>query len=229
MSSVAPLLPGVVPFGMVSGAAVVEAGYGMSEALGLSVVLFAGVSQLAIIDLLDQGAGVAVAVASAWVINLRFLLYSTALAAHLDGLTRGRRWGMGYVLTDQAYAVAGIGAEHRPATETFWRYVGAAWLMWLSWQVATVIGVVAGDRVPEDVPLDFVVPLLFLSIMLGALADRPAVMAAVVGGTGAVAAAELGAGDLSLLVGALLGITAGSLADRPESPSTEDSATGPES
>lgn len=214
---VAPLIPGVIPFGMVSGAAVVETGHGLPEALGLSVVLFAGASQLAILDVLDQGAGVAVAVLSAWIINLRFLLYSTALAVHLDGLPVGRRLGMGYVLTDQSYAVAGIGAEERRTVDTFWRYVGAAWTMWLTWQVSTVAGVVIGDRVPEDVPLGFVVPLLFLSIVLPTLLDRPALVAAVVGGAGAVVGAELGAGDLSLFVGALLGISAGTVADRRSS------------
>ncbi|MEM9033071.1 MAG: AzlC family ABC transporter permease [Actinomycetota bacterium] len=214
--SVAPLIPGVVPFGMVSGAAVVDAGHGMGEALGLSVVLFAGASQLAVLDVLGQGAGVAVAIASAWIINLRFLLYSTALAVHLDGLSVSRRLGMGYVLTDQAYAVAAVGAEERSTTDTFWRFLGAAWTMWASWQVSTILGVVVGDRVPEDVPIDFVIPLLFLSIVLPALVDRPTVLAAVVGGVGAVTAAEAGAGDLSLMTGALLGIVAGTLADRGE-------------
>jgi hypothetical protein len=43
--------------------------------------------------------------------------------------------------------------------------------------------------------------------------SRPAVVAATVGGLAAVAAAELGADELSVLVGALSGIAAGAFAE----------------
>ncbi|MEO1064683.1 MAG: AzlC family ABC transporter permease [Actinomycetota bacterium] len=212
--AVLPLVPAMIPFGMVSGAAVAEAELGLSEALGLSVVLFAGAAQLAVLDVLDSGGAVLVAVAAAWVINLRFLLYSTSLAAEVADVSRTRRLGMGYVLTDQAFAVAVSGIDGRPRAATFPRYLGAAWTMWISWQIATVLGVFLGDRVPDDVPLEFAVPLLFLAMVIPVLTDRAPVAAAVVGGVGAVVAAELGAGDSSLLLGALAGIVAGTVVER---------------
>ncbi|MEM8902537.1 MAG: AzlC family ABC transporter permease [Actinomycetota bacterium] len=214
VGSVVPLLPAMAPFGMVSGAAVAEVELGLAEALGLSAVLFAGASQLAVLDVLDSGGGVLVAIAAAWVINLRFLLYSTSLAGEVDGLGRGRRFGMGYVLTDQAYAVAISGIGERPRDETYWRYVGAAWTIWLTWQLSTVVGVLVGDRVPDDIPLDFAVPLLFIALVIPVIVDRPSVVAAVVAAVVSVTAAELGAGDAALLVGALTGIVAGATADR---------------
>ena len=66
---------------------------------------------------------------------------------------------------------------------------------------------------PEDVPLEFAVPLVFLVLLIPALNSRPALVAAFVGGFGAVIAAELGVGSLSLMVGALAGIAAGAIAD----------------
>lgn len=212
--AVLPLVPAMIPFGMVSGAAVVEADLGLGEALGLSAVLFAGAAQLAILDVLDSGGGVLVAVAAAWVINLRFLLYSTSLAAEVADVSRPRRLGMGYVLTDQAFAVTVSGITGRPPSSTFPRYLGAAWTMWVSWQLSTVAGVLIGDRVPEDIPLDFAVPMLFLAMAIPVLTDRAPVVAAAIGGSGAVLAAELGAGDASLLVGALSGIIAGTIVER---------------
>ena len=68
-----------------------------------------------------------------------------------------------------------------------------------------------------DVPLEFAVPLVFLVLLIPALNSRPAVVAALVGGFGAVAAAELGVGSLSLTVGAVAGIVAGTAADHRRS------------
>ena len=50
-----PIAVGIIPFGLVAGAAAVEAGYGVEGAVGFSVIVFAGASQLAAIDLLSGG------------------------------------------------------------------------------------------------------------------------------------------------------------------------------
>jgi predicted branched-subunit amino acid permease len=67
--------------------------------------------------------------------------------------------------------------------------------------------------VPDDLPLDFAVPLVFLVLLVPLLTDRPAVAAAVTGGAVAVAAAELGAGPAATVVGAAAGIAAGVIAE----------------
>lgn len=75
-AAAAPMLVGVVPFGLVAGAAPIAAGLDITEALGLSALVFAGASQLALVEVLDDGGGVAIAVLTALTINLRMLLYS---------------------------------------------------------------------------------------------------------------------------------------------------------
>ena len=91
--------------------------------------------------------------------------------------------------------------------------MGAASLLWVAWQASTVVGVLIGGAVPEEVPLDFAVPLVFLVLLVPLLTTRPAVAAAVVGGVAAVVAAEIGAGHLSVIVGAVSGIAAGAVVD----------------
>jgi len=59
---VAPLLLGIIPFGLVAGIATVNAGLGLPAAVGLSVVVFAGASQLAALELLGQNAPLTVVV-----------------------------------------------------------------------------------------------------------------------------------------------------------------------
>lgn len=212
--AVAPMLVGVVPFGLVAGAAPAEHGLGAGAAIGFSTIVFAGASQLAAIDVLGDGGSALVAAVAAWTINLRMLLYSASLAPHLAEESLPTRLGMAYVLTDQAYAVSisrwdGTDDPRRRVPY----YLGAALLLWGSWQLCTIIGAVVGPSVPEDVPLEFAVPLVFLVLLIPALNSAPAVVAACVGGFGAVLAAELGVGSLSLMVGAIAGIAAGTVAD----------------
>jgi predicted branched-subunit amino acid permease len=212
--AVAPMLVGIIPFGLIAGATPVTNGLGGAAAIGLSTIVFAGASQLAAVDVLAHGGSVLVAVLAACTINLRMLLYSASIAPYLAGEPVLRRLGAAYLLTDQAYAVSitrwSADADRERRLPYF---LGAGLLLWSAWQVSTVVGVLVGSAVPADVPLDFAVPLVFLVLLVPTLTSRPALVAAAVGGAAAVAAAEAGAGPLYIIVGALSGIAAGAFAD----------------
>lgn len=212
-AAVSPVLLGVVPFGLAAGVVTIDAGYGVLETVGHSTLIFAGASQIAAVDLLGDGAAVPIVVLTVLVINLRMLMYAASLAPHLADVSLGRRAVGAYVLTDQAYAVSivrfrqdrSLGPDYR-----FAFYLGAALTMWLPWQASTVTGALLGDAVPEDVPLEFAVPLMFLALLAPAVTDRATTVAAVT----SAAVATLGAGlpsNLGMLVGAVLGIAAGTV------------------
>ena len=55
---VSPIIIGIVPFGLIAGAAGVEAGLSAAQTMGLSIFVFAGASQLAAIELFGQDAGI---------------------------------------------------------------------------------------------------------------------------------------------------------------------------
>jgi branched chain amino acid efflux pump len=212
--AVAPLAVGIIPFGFVVGAAAADAGFGVSGTIGFSVIVFAGASQLAAIDLLDTGASVALAVATAWLINLRMVMYSASLAPHLSHETFARRALAAYVLTDQAYALSltRYGRGMAPG-ERLRYYLGTAVPLWALWQVTTILGALIGQKIPEDIPLDFAIPLCFLVLLAPAVVDRPGAAAAVVGGVAAVLVAGTSLHDAATVVGAVAGIAAGTLVD----------------
>ena len=216
--AVVPQLIGVVPFGLVAGATPADGGLGVGVAAGFSTFLFAGASQLAAVDVLVHGGTVLVAVLAACTINLRMMLYSASLAPYL---TRDRlRWRLlaSYLLVDQVYAVAVIrwSDPDDPVSAPEARIpfmIGAGLLLWTSWQTMTLLGAALGSALPESLPLGFAVPLVFLVLLIPSLNTRPAVVAALGGGLGAVVAAELGAGHASVIVGAFTGIAGGALAE----------------
>ena len=223
-AAVAPMLLGVIPFGLVAGATPATSGLGGGAAIGLSTIVFAGASQLAAADVLaDKGTAV-VAILAAVTINLRLLLYSASLAPHVAQEPRRRRFAMAYLLVDQVYAVcilrwtaeADAEAAGGPAPDRAQRwpyYLGAGLLLWASWQVSTIVGVLVGPTLPKSLPLDFAVPLVFLVLLVPTITTRPAGVAALVGGLAAVASEQAGVGHLSVLVGSLAGIAAGALVE----------------
>jgi len=218
-AATAPMLLGVVPFGLVAGAAPVAHGLGGWSAMGLSTVVFAGASQLVIVDVLSHGGSALVAVLAALTINLRMVLYSASLAPYVGHVPTRRRLGAAYLLVDQVYAVSVTRWAHDdgPAGRLAF-YLGAGALLWVAWVASTAAGVAVGSAVPDAVPLDFAVPLVFLVLLVPVLVDRPAVVAATAGGVVAVMAGQAGAGPMSTVLGALAGIAAGALADARRSP-----------
>lgn len=216
-----PIAVGVVPFGLVAGVAATDAEMGVAGAVAWSVGVFAGASQLAAIELLDSGASALVAAGAALLINLRFLMYSASLAPYLAPQSLGQRLGAAYPLTDQAFGLSIAAYTKRPLAsgrERLRFYLGCAALMWTTWQTTTVIGAVAGSTVPESVPLDFSIPLVFLALLIPSVTDRPTVVAAAVAGIGTVLAGELGAGNAALVIGVTAGIAAGATVELTGNP-----------
>ena len=201
-----PLLLGIVPFGFIAGIASVNAGLGLSEAVGLSTIVFAGAAQLAALGLIGRDAPLAIIVVTALIINLRMLMYSASIAPYFQQLSRKAKATVAYLLTDQAYALAI--ARYRTENSTVAYYLGVAVTLWVVWQLTTIAGVVLGTNVPESLGLEFAVPLVFLALLIPAMEDIPTTIAGILGGIVAVGAAVLPV-NLGLLVGAAAGIVGG--------------------
>lgn len=212
---IAPILLGVVPFGLVAGIAAVGIGLREVDAIGFSLVLYAGAAQLAAIELLGRSTPLLVVIATVLVINVRFAMYSASLAPHLAGTDARRRALASWLLTDQAYAVAIARYVHDEldVRSRLSYYLGAATTMWATWQVSTLVGALAGQAVPDAVPLGFAVPLAFLSLLVPNVTDRPTLVAGVVAAAVAVVAAPLPA-NLGMPVAAVAGVAAGWIASR---------------
>ena len=210
----APLSVGVVPFALIAGITAVDAGLSPLQAVGMSVVLFAGASQLAVIELLGRDAPLAVVVLTAVVINLRFTMYSASIAPYFRGIPGLRRWVGAYILTDQAYAlsVADFRGSDRGRNGRIAFYFGAAAGLWLVWQAGTIIGVLLGATVPAGLSLEFAVPLTFMALLFPAIEGRPTATAAAVAAAVAVLAAPLPF-NLGLLTAAFAGIGVGVLVE----------------
>jgi 4-azaleucine resistance transporter AzlC len=211
---IAPMMLGVIPFGIVYGVAAVAAGVSTLAALAMSMIMFSGAAQIIAVQLLAAGAPFAVILLSCLVVSLRLVMYSAAMAPYLRPLDHRWRALLSFVLTDQAFA----GTLQRFQTSNDVRanasyFLGSGALLWIVWQLATLAGVLAGQIIPASWQLEFVVPLCFLAVLVPLLRDRVSILVFTVA-TIAVVALDAMPLRLSMVCAGLLGIAAGVLGDK---------------
>jgi predicted branched-subunit amino acid permease len=206
---VLPVLLGTTPFGFVTGVAASAAGMSAAQGIALSVIGFSGIAQLITAQLVAVHSPVVVTVAAAFVVSLRFLMYSAAMAPHLAHLDWRWRAGLSFLMSDQSFAAAAARyAGSDRSGNRHWYFLGSALTLYVTWQVAVVIGVVAGARVPASWSLDFAVVLTFLALLVPVVRTRADLAAAIVAAAIALAAAGLPY-RLALVAASIGGIAAG--------------------
>jgi 4-azaleucine resistance transporter AzlC len=180
-----PILLGVLPFGMIYGVLALQAGLSPALALAMSSIVFAGSSQFIGTQLIAQGAGGLVIIATTFVVNLRHALYSASVGPFIKQVPMRWKVLLAYLLTDEAYAVV-ITRFTQPdgssALNKHWFYFGAGITLWSSWQICSAIGIFVGQLIPESWSLDFTLALTFIALVVPNLKDRASVAAAVSAG-----------------------------------------------
>ncbi|HKW37948.1 MAG TPA: AzlC family ABC transporter permease [Burkholderiales bacterium] len=186
-----PLLVGIVPWGIVAGVAMTSAGLSRAQAVAMSVFVFAGSAQLAVLPLLIAKAPLWVMYATALVVNLRYVIYSAVLAPHFEHLSRPWRALLSYITVDGIFALfAGKFRPGRGEPNKHWHFLGGSLVMWTGWQVSSWVGIFAGALIPHSWSLEFASTLALIAILMPLLFDRAAVCGALAAGAVGLVAAK---------------------------------------
>jgi 4-azaleucine resistance transporter AzlC len=205
----APILLGVVPFGLLFGALAISAQLSTLAAQAMSSIIFAGSAQFIAAQLVGTGTSGLVILMVIFVVNLRHALYSASVAPHVKHLSTGWKLLLSYLLTDEAYAVTITHYNKEgDSTTRHWYFLGAGLTLWSSWQVSTAIGIFIGAQIPASWPLEFILPLTFIALVVPALKDRAGVAAALAAGLVGLLAVNFPY-KTGLLAAALIGILTG--------------------
>jgi len=204
----AQVAPGIAAWGLMTGVAMVKSGLGTAEALVMALTVFAGSAQLAAIPLMIAGAPVWVILATAFCVNLRFVVFSAHMRNYLMHLPLSRRLACGYLTGDLTYVLF-VKRHKEPASDASGRYAQVAYLLgngainWFSWTASSLIGVAAANFIPASWGLGFA-GILALVGMVCSLASTP--MRWIAGGI--AAAAGVAAFALPLKLNILVAIAA---------------------
>jgi 4-azaleucine resistance transporter AzlC len=201
---------GLVAFGVTLGITISALGFGALPGVAGAPVVYGGSAQLTAVTLIHQGAGLVAVVASAAIVNSRLLLYSASLSERFRDQPAWFRWLAPHFIIDQTYLLSNA----RPSLDArafrrYWLSLGSFVLV--VWTSAVAVGVLAGPALPDLPYLVFVGTAMFLGMLAPRLTSRPAVAAALVGGSVAAVVGVVRA-DLGIVCGAVAGVLAGSKA-----------------
>jgi predicted branched-subunit amino acid permease len=210
----APLMVGVMPFGLIFGALGTEAGLTPVQIMAMSIIIFGGASQVIFLQLYATGANPLLVSGTVSVINLRHTLYSASIAMYFRHLSLRWKVLLSYLLTDEAFAVTMRRYESQPPNPVMhYHLLGSGTLLWVSWQLATFIGLLLGAAIPPSLGLGFAIPLTFMAIIIPHIMQAPHFVAILTSGIVAILTSHL-PWKLNLIIASMAGMLAGYLAEQ---------------
>ncbi len=184
-------------YGIAFGAAATTAGLSVLQACALSLLVFTGASQFALVGVLGAGGSVVAGVATAVLLGSRNAVYAVTLAGLLP-MSRQRRLLAAQVTIDESAAVA-LTAPRSLAGLGFWTTAIGVYVLW---NLATLLGALGAATVDTTaLGLDAAVGAAFLALIWPRLREARAV--AVTGALVAVAAVPLVPAGVPVLLAGL--------------------------
>lgn len=179
------------------------AGLPALAAVAMSLLVYAGSAQFAAVAILGQGGSVIAAVLAAVLMNARYIAMGLAIGPSLKG-GRVRRALEGQAVVDASWALANRGDGRFDRHTLF----GSSAAQFVTWQVGTILGVLAGGILPdpEALGIDVVFPAFFLALLVGELRDAEAGAVAVGGAIVAVVLGLLAPAGIGILVASLIAL-----------------------
>ncbi|HWL71586.1 MAG TPA: AzlC family ABC transporter permease [Geminicoccus sp.] len=158
----------IAPFGLLFGALAADNGFSVLEATLMSALVYGGASQIVGVELFGQRAAPWMIVLSIFIVNTRSILYSAAVGRLIGSWSAARKALAFFLLVDLQYAESEREAE-RGHRLTFAWYLGLGLPIYLTWIAEAAVGAAFGRLItdPYALGLDFLVPVYFLSLVMG--------------------------------------------------------------
>lgn len=147
-----PICMGVIPVGISFGIIARQGGLESWQAILMSIIVFAGASQIMSIGMLVQGASVPAIIFATFLINLRHLIMSTYVMNRLKEKGLLKKMALAYVLCDESFALFSM-SEEGEDDDTF--LFGINVVLGISWIVSTTIGCIAMSVLPDTISKSF--------------------------------------------------------------------------
>ncbi|MEP1964821.1 MAG: AzlC family ABC transporter permease [Tateyamaria sp.] len=211
----APFIAVAGPFALLFGVLAHDAGLSVFEVMSFSIVVIAGAAQFTALQLMQDEAPTLIVILSALAVNLRVAMYSAALTPYLGRAPLWQRIFAAYLLVDQSYALSHAKFEADPQMSLPQRmayYFGTCLLVLIMWFACSYVGAAIGTTLPKNLPLDFALPIAFLSMVAPMMRTLPHLIAAAVAIVVSLLAVSIPY-SLGLIVAGAAGMMAGAQAE----------------
>lgn len=205
--AVMPLTIAVIPWGILAGSLALETGLTGLQSQAMSAIIFAGSAQLVALGMIKAGVGLGSILITTLLITSRHVLYAMAMRHRISPLPLKWRLSLGFLLTDELFAIANQGQQHKFDR---WFALGGGLTFYLGWNIATFIGIVAGQNIDNlgELGLDFAIAATFIAIVVPSVTKPSVLICVLVSLVLAVVCAVLEI-QSGLLIATLTGMFAG--------------------
>jgi predicted branched-subunit amino acid permease len=207
VASMMPFALAISVWGLVTGVAMVNGGMTIPGAMVVTLFVFAGSAQLAVLPLLAVGAPLPVVWITALLVNLRFVIFAAASRRYFVRLPWQQRLVAGYLNGDLGFALFTrefADDTELGTTDQFGFFYGGATVNWVAWQLSSFLGIVLGGLAPTSWGLDLAAALALVAVLIPMANKMPAVAGMVVTGVLAVLTVRMPL-RLGLLVSIVVG------------------------
>lgn len=170
MQAAIPTVLGYVSIGLAFGVVAAASGLLPWQVALMSLLVYGGSAQFAMVALLVAGEGIFSIVLTVFFVNLRNMLMSLHTATIFQGIPLLDGLRIGSLITDESYGL--LLSQHMKGEA-----ISPAWMRgnnlasYASWVVATILGCLLGGLIPspEALGLDFALVAMFIGIFAGQL------------------------------------------------------------
>ncbi len=209
-----PIVLGYVPVGFAYGVLAQKSGISALNTILMSLLVYAGASQLIAVGLFVADIPVLSIVITTFVVNLRHLIMSSAVAPYLKRWRKFELAAFAYQLTDETFAVH---STHFPSgipskAEVFATNVTAQ----TAWITGTVLGIVAGQLISDvkAFALDYALPAMFVALLVLQIKNRVQIVIALFTGVLAIILLQAGMEQWNIIAATVVGATVGVVIDQ---------------
>jgi 4-azaleucine resistance transporter AzlC len=202
---IAPLAAFVIPFGIAFGVAASARGIAPEISVFMSLAVFAGASQFAVLDLWHAPLPLATLALTVLAVNGRLIMLGAALAPWLLKVPIGQRLAALLLLNDSNFAQA-MAARARGEMDAGILF-GSGVIMWVLWAASTAVGALAGSVLGDlsRFGLDAIMVAYFAAVIVGQWRGRADLAPYTTAAAVAVASAHALPTGWHIIAGALAG------------------------
>jgi len=218
VSRALPITLGYVPIGFAYGVLAQKAGLSAFNTLAMSILVYAGSSQLIAVGLLAAGAAPLSIILTTFIVNLRHMLMASALAPYLSRWRKFELSAFAYEITDESFALHSVefpkvaqDGGPDPVESIVLNMTAQA-----SWVLGGWLGLVAGSLITDIklFALDYALPAMFIALLMMQIKDRVQLIVAIVTGILAVGLLLVGLDQWYVIAATLIGATLGVMVEQ---------------
>jgi 4-azaleucine resistance transporter AzlC len=208
-----PICLGYLPIGMAFGVLAQKAGLTPLQIGLMSILVFAGSSQFIAVSMLTGGASATAIITTTFIVNLRHMLMSSALAVYLRSAHRGLLALYAYGVTDESFAVNL--PRFNAGTWSLPRALVVNHAANLTWFISTVAGGIGGRFIPEGaLGIDYALIAMFICLLIYQIRKWIHLLTAALAGIIAVGLALMMPGNTYIVIASIAAATVGVIIQR---------------